>query len=167
MEKIDRAAEAFSKLKVDNSKELVTRELLEKFIDSRDNLIWKHKEELNEHIKIFNSNSNINYQNVQYLDNRIKELQEQVDKLTQQRERFQHNLMYVEVVEDVITNKETEWENKTFNNMVVKLVGKDEVYKVFVQTSNAPVIGSKIKFTFNADENKLSQVKLINQSENI
>ena len=161
MGKINRAADAFKNVKVDNSKELVTREVLEKFIDSRDNWIWKHKEELNEHLKIYNSNVNINNQNVQYLNNKINELQEQLDKLTQQRERFQHNLMYVEVVEDVITNKETEWDGKTFNNMLVKLVGKDEVYKVFVQTSNAPVIGSKIKFTFNADENKLSQLKLV------
>jgi hypothetical protein len=69
--------------------------------------------------------------------------------------------MYIEVVEDIIISKETEWENKTFNNMLVKLAGKDEVYKVFVQTSNSPVIGSKIKFTFNADENKLSQLKLM------
>ena len=91
----------------------------------------------------------------------LYELREQVKQLTQEKERFQHNLMYVEVVEDIITSKETEWDKKTFNNMLVKLVGKEEVYKVFVQTSNAPVIGSKIKFTFNADENKLSQLKLV------
>ena len=95
------------------------------------------------------------------LYSKIEQLKKQIDELTQQKERFQHNLMYVEVIEDIINNKETEWEKKTFNNMLVKLVGKEEVYKVFVQTSNAPVIGSKIKFTFNADENKLSQLKLV------
>ena len=91
----------------------------------------------------------------------IKELQEQVEQLTQQRERFQHNLMYVAVVEDIITSTETEWDSKTFNNMLVKLVGKDEVYKVFVSTTNAPVIGNTIHFIYNADENKLSKLKVI------
>jgi hypothetical protein len=123
--------------------------------------IEKVEERLNSITNIVNKNVEVERNNINYLLNKITELQEQVDKLTQQRERFQHNLMYVEVVEDVISTKETEWENKTFNNMLVKLVGKDEVYKVFVQTSNAPVIGSKIKFTFNADENKLSLLKLI------
>lgn len=91
----------------------------------------------------------------------LYKLKEKLEKLTQQKEIFQHNMMYVEVVEDVITNKETEWENKTFNNMLVKLVGKDEVYKVFVQTNNSPVSGSRIKFIYNADENKLSKLKII------
>ncbi len=99
------------------------------------------------------------------LYNRFSDLQKQIEQLTQQKERFQHNLMYVEVIEDIITNSETEWDNKTFNNMLVKLVGKDEVYKVFVSKSNAPVIGSRIKFIFNADENKLSKLKLINENE--
>jgi hypothetical protein len=101
------------------------------------------------------------HQYAKQIEFELYELMEQVKQLTQEKERFQHNLMYVEVVEDIITSKETEWEKKTFNNMLVKLVGKDEVYKVFVQTSNAPVIGSKIKFTFNADENKLASLKLI------
>jgi len=160
-EKINRAAEAFKKVKVDNSKESVTREVLESHYNTTNILIFKLQDKFEEHIKLYNSNIDINNQNIQYLNGRIKELQEQVDKLTQQKERFKHNLMYVEVVEDIISTKETEWENKTFNNMLVKLVGKDEVYKVFVQTINAPVIGSKIKFTYNADENKLSQLKLI------
>ena len=89
------------------------------------------------------------------------ELNELKEQLTQQRERFQHNLMYVEVVEDIITSTETEWDSKTFNNMLVKLVGKDEVYKIFVSTTNAPVIGNKIHFTYNADENKLSKLKIV------
>jgi hypothetical protein len=90
-----------------------------------------------------------------------KELNHLIEQLTQQKERFQHNLMYVEVVEDIITCTETEWENKTFNNMLVKLVGKEEVYKVFTSKSNAPVIGNKINFTYNADENKLSKLKIV------
>ena len=102
-----------------------------------------------------------NHKYAQEVEKELCELREVVKQLTQQRERFQHNLMYLEVVEDIITCTETEWDNKTFNNMLVKLVGKDEVYKVFVQTSNAPVIGSKIKFTFNADENKLSKLKIV------
>jgi hypothetical protein len=96
----------------------------------------------------------------------INKLEEQVKELTQQKERFQHNLMYVEVVDDIITSDETEWDKKVFNNMLVKLVGKDEIYKVFVQSNNAPIIGSKIKFTFNADENKLSQLKLLKNETN-
>jgi hypothetical protein len=90
-----------------------------------------------------------------------KELNHLIEQLTQQKERFQHNLMYVEVVEDIITCTETEWENKTFNNMLVRLVGKDEVYKIFTSKSNAPVIGNKINFTYNADENKLSKLKIV------
>jgi hypothetical protein len=69
--------------------------------------------------------------------------------------------MYVEIVEDIVTSKETEWDGKIFNNMLVKLVDKDEIYKVFVQDVNTPNIGNKIKFLFNADENKLSQLKII------
>lgn len=139
----------------------------------------RFKENLNLQYEIFSQKlSNDNYDKVesmfflmtkyvsvhQYakqIEFELYELKEQVKQLTQEKERFQHNLMYVEVVEDIINNKETEWDKKTFNNMLVKLVGKEEVYKVFVQTSNAPVIGSKIKFTFNADENKLSQLKLV------
>ena len=95
------------------------------------------------------------------IEKELNELREVVEQLTQQREKFQHNLMYVEVVEDIITSTETEWDSKTFNNMLVKLVGKDEVYKVFVSTTNAPVIGNTINFIFNADENKLSKLKVI------
>ena len=95
------------------------------------------------------------------LEKELYELKDVVEQLSQQRERFQHNLMYIEVVEDIITCTETEWDNKTFNNMLVKLVGKEEVYKVFVSTGNAPVIGSKINFIFNADENKLSKLKIV------
>ena len=97
----------------------------------------------------------------QQIEKELYELKDVVEQLTQQRERFQHNLMYVGVVEDIITSTETEWDNKTFNNMLVKLVGKDEVYKVFVSTSGSPVVGSKIHFIFNADENKLSKLKLL------
>lgn len=134
--------------------ELVTKGLLYGFIDNHTNLIWKHREEAQELEKTFNSHLVFQYK-------KIVELQEQVEQLTQQRERFQHNLMYIGVVEDIITSTETEWDSKTFNNMLVKLVGKDEVYKVFVSTTNAPVIGNTIHFIFNADENKLSKLKVI------
>jgi hypothetical protein len=124
---------------------------------------------------INNKNIDINYENVKFLEGKINEthsysqqiekelneLKQVFVKLTQQRGRFQHNLMYVEVVEDIITSTETEWENKSFNNMLVKLVGKDEVYKVFISTTNAPVIGNTIHFIFNADENKLSKLKVL------
>lgn len=102
-----------------------------------------------------------NYFYAQEIEKELKELKDVVKQLTQQRERFQHNLMYVAVVEDIITSTETEWDNKTFNNMLVKLVGKDEVYKVFVSTNGSPVVGSNIHFIFNADENKLSKLKLL------
>jgi len=90
-----------------------------------------------------------------------KELCELIEQVSQQKERFQHNLMYVEIVEDIVTSKETEWEGKIFNNMLVKLIGKNEIYKIFVQDNNSPNIGNKIKFLFNADENKLSQLKIV------
>lgn len=101
------------------------------------------------------------HQYAKQIEFELYELMEEVKQLKEQRERFQHNLMYVEVVEDVINSKQTEWEDKTFNNMLVKLVGKDEVYKVFVQDKNTPSIGNKIKFIFNADENKLSNMKIL------
>ena len=140
--------------KLNELDELVTKGMLYGFIDNRTDLIWKHREEVKELSKTFQAHLTFQFK-------KIVELQEQVKELSQQRERFQHNLMYLEVVEDIITCTETEWDNKTFNNMLVKLVGKDEVYKVFVSTSNAPVIGSKINFIFNADENKLSKLKIV------
>lgn len=112
-------------------------------------------------IKILSGRITSTHNYAQLIDNELDELRKIVKQLIQQRERFQHNLMYLEVVEDIITCTETEWDNKTFNNMLVKLVGKDEVYKVFISTTNAPVIGNKIHFTFNADENKLSKLKIL------
>jgi hypothetical protein len=112
-------------------------------------------------IKILSGRITSTHNYAQLIDNELDELRKIVKQLTQQRERFQHNLMYLEVVEDIITCTETEWDNKTFNNMLVKLVGKDEVYKVFISTTNAPVIGHKKHFTFNADENKLSKLKIL------
>jgi len=149
-ERANRAKEIYDKHKKQKLQEFVTKEFLQDYIEGRDYIIQHNRKSIN---YLFEKLSETRLE--------VEELREQVKELTQQKERFQHNLMYIEVVEDIIISKETEWENKTFNNMLVKLVGKDEVYKVFVQTSNSPVIGSKIKFTFNADENKLSQLKLM------
>jgi len=143
--------------RANRAKEIYEKHKLKK-LEERVNLICKS---YNESIEKFNEYVNSHKIYHKIVEMQVEDLEEQVKQLTQQKERFQHNLMYIEVVEDIIISKETEWENKTFNNMLVKLVGKDEVYKVFVQTSNSPVIGSKIKFTFNADENKLSQLKLM------
>jgi hypothetical protein len=149
-ERANRAKEIYDKHKKQKLQEFVTKEFLQDYIELSYNCMSINNENI---IRLRDS--------LHKIVNIVFTLEKQVKELTQQKERFQHNLMYIEVVEDIIISKETEWENKTFNNMLVKLVGKDEVYKVFVQTSNSPVIGSKIKFTFNADENKLSQLKLM------
>lgn len=137
-------------------------------LDKTENVIWEKFDEvwricidLYEKNKILSGRITSTHNYAQQVEKELCDLREVVEQLTQQKERFQHNLMYLEVVEDIITCTETEWDNKTFNNMLVKLVGKDEVYKVFVSTTNAPVIGSKVHFTFNADENKLSKLKIV------
>lgn len=109
-------------------------------------------------INILNNNIQNVYNYSQQVEKELCDLREQIN---QEKKKFQHNLMYVEIVEDIVTSKETEWDGKVFNNMLVKLVDKDEIYKVFVQDVNTPNIGNKIKFLFNADENKLSQLKII------
>jgi hypothetical protein len=74
--------------------------------------------------------------------------------------------MYIEVIEEIITNKETEWEGKQFTNMLVRIAGRpDEVYKIFVSVANAPSVGDSINFIFNADENKLSKLRIIKPNE--
>lgn len=116
-----------------------------------DYVIQKELPRINEYINTIDS----------LYKNLIQDAFKEIRELKEQKKMFHHNLMYVEVVEDVINSKQTEWEDKTFNNMLVKLVGKDEVYKVFVQDKNTPSIGNKIKFIFNADENKLSNMKIL------
>lgn len=96
----------------------------------------------------------------------IAELQERVEQLTQRKERFKHNLMYVEVIEQIITNEGTEWDGKQFNNMLVRIAGRpDEVYKIFVSVANTPAVGDSVNFIFNEDENKLSKLRIIKPNE--
>ena len=45
--------------------------------------------------------------------------------------------------------------------MEVKLIGRDELYKVFVLKGNKPNIGNKIRFTFDATDNKLKKLKVL------
>jgi hypothetical protein len=102
----------------------------------------------------------------QEVEKELCELREVVKQLTQRKERFQHNLLYVEVIEEIITNEGTEWEGKQFNNMLVRLVGRpDEVYKIFVSAANTPAVGDSVNFIFNADDNKLSKLRIIKPNE--
>jgi hypothetical protein len=129
------------------------------------------------HIKVYNKNIEINNTNNKsimeiidtnhrYTQQLEKELNELREQLTQRKERFQHNLMYIEVIEEIITNKETEWEGKQFTNMLVRIAGRpDEVYKIFVSVANAPSVGDSVNFIFNADDNKLSKLRIIKPNE--
>jgi len=91
-----------------------------------------------------------------YNMNRISEFESMLKK-----NNFIHNFQYVEEISEIIISKEVDWDGKKFNNMLVKLVGCNEVYRIFITVSNSPKAGDKIIFTFNADENKLSKVKLL------
>jgi hypothetical protein len=74
--------------------------------------------------------------------------------------------MYIEVIEEIITNVVTEWEGKQFTNMLVRIAGRtDEVYKIFVSVANAPSVGDSVNFIFNADDNKLSKLRIIKPNE--
>ena len=98
------------------------------------------------------------------LTNKIRVLQEQIDNITippQPKEVFKDGNNYTSTIEEIITIEETIWDKKPCLNMEVKLVGRDELYKVFVLKGNKPDAGSKIRFTFDAADNKLKKLKVL------
>ena len=142
--------------------------------------LTKLEERINTYFEINDKNLDITYENTkkietkvnltfkyaEELDKELCELREEVKQLTQRKERFQHNLMYIEVIEEIITNVGTEWEGKQFTNMLVRIAGRtDEVYKIFVSVANAPSVGDSVNFIFNADDNKLSKLRIIKPNE--
>lgn len=102
--------------------------------------------------------SNIN------LTNKIKELQEQIDNFIlppQPKEIFKDASNYTSIIEDIVTIEETIWNNNIYLNMEVKLIGKEELYKIFVLKGNKPYTGNKIRFTYDATDNKLKKLKVL------
>jgi hypothetical protein len=102
--------------------------------------------------------SNVHYSSI------IKLLQEQIDNITippQPKEVFKDGNNYTSTIEEIITIEETIWDKKTCLNMEVKLVDRDELYKVFVLKGNKPDAGCKIRFTFDATDNKLKKLKVL------
>jgi hypothetical protein len=94
----------------------------------------------------------------------IKELQKQFDNLTippQPKEIFKDASNYTSTIEDIVTIEETSWNNNLYLNMEVKLIGKEELYKIFVLKGNKPNTGNKIRFTFDATDNKLKKLKVL------
>lgn len=101
--------------------------------------------------------SNIN------LTNKIKQLQEQIDDISfppQPKETFKQGCNYTGVISEFVMVQETQWKNKDFLNIELKLVGRNELYKIFVLKGSKPRVGDKIKFTYQP-EDKLYQIKVI------
>ena len=101
--------------------------------------------------------SNIN------LNNKIKELQEVINNITitpQPKENFKEGSSYTGIISEIITIEETKWKNKDFLNLEIKLVGREELFKIFIIKENKLNTGNKIRFTYQL-ENKLYQVKVL------
>ena len=97
------------------------------------------------------------------LNNKIKLLQEKLDDITiptQPKESFKIGSSYTGVISEIVTVEETEWKNKSFLNIELKLIGREELFKVFVLKGNKPSNGNKIRFTYEL-EDKLYQIKVI------
>ena len=101
--------------------------------------------------------SNIN------LNKKIKDLQEEIVNITippQPKESFKEGSSYTGEILEIVTVEPTEWKNKSFLNIELKLVGRSELYKIFVLKENKPSVGNKIRFTYQL-EDKLIQIKVI------
>lgn len=101
--------------------------------------------------------SNIN------MTNKIKELQEQIDNFIlppQPKENFKEGSSYTGEILEIVTVEPTEWKNKSFLNIELKLVGRSELYKIFVLKENKPRPGNRIRFTYQL-EDKLYQIKVL------
>ena len=95
---------------------------------------------------------------------KIKELQEQIDNFIlppQPKESFKDGSSYTGEILEIVTTEPTEWKNKSFYNLEVKLVGRDELYKIFVLKENKPRPGSRIRFTYQLQDNKLCGIKIL------
>jgi len=105
----------------------------------------------------------LNQNNINHC-NMVKLLQQQIDNITippQPKEIFKDGCNYTSTIEEIITVEETLWNKNTCLNMEVKLISRDELYKVFVLKGNKPNIGNKIRFTFDATDNKLKKLKVL------
>lgn len=97
------------------------------------------------------------------LNNKIKLLQEKLDGITiptQPKENLKRGSSYTGVISEIVTFEETEWKNKKWLNMELKLVGREELFKVFILKGNKPSTGNKIRFTYQ-EEDKLYSMKVI------
>ncbi len=98
------------------------------------------------------------------ISNKIKDLQQQIDNFIlppQSKENFKDGSSYTGEILEIVTIEPTEWKNKSFYNLEVKLVGRDELYKVFVLKENKPRPGNRIRFTYQLQDNKLSGLKVL------
>ncbi len=105
----------------------------------------------------------INQSNINY-SNKIKLLQEQINDITippQPKEMFKDGCSYTSTIEEIVSKEETIWDKKTCLNMEVKLVDREELYKIFVLKDNAPLAGFKIRFMFEEKDNKLKKIKIL------
>jgi len=85
----------------------------------------------------------------------------ELKKPAQPKEVFKDANNYTSTIENIVTIEETNWNNNVYLNMEVKLIGREELYKVFVLKGNKPDTGNKIRFTFDATDNKLKKLKVL------
>ena len=80
---------------------------------------------------------------------------------SQPKESFKDGQYYSEIIDDIISIEQVQWNGKEFLNMEVKLIDRNELFKAFVQKGNQPKVGDKIKFTYIITDNKLSKLKVV------
>lgn len=119
-------------------------------------IIINNFSKINDNIKKLDEYTKFLNSNYKYF---VEDLYKQITELKEQREIFQHNFQYIGVIETVIEREETEWDGKTHLNMLVQLEGMKEVYNILCAKYKNPKVGDKITFIFNADKNKLMEIR--------
>jgi hypothetical protein len=94
---------------------------------------------------------------------KIKNLEERIEQLkdNQPVEQFINGNRYRDVIEEIVTNKKVDWENKIFSQLEVKLRKRPELYKIFVLEKNTPKVNDRITFIYDAEDKKLTKLKCI------
>jgi hypothetical protein len=91
----------------------------------------------------------------------LKTINKELSKISKDRQVFLHNYEYIGVIKNIIEIEETQWDNKPFERMVVQLEDNIEVYNIFCSKYKKISSGDRIKFRYNADENKLMEIRKI------
>lgn len=89
----------------------------------------------------------------------LKTINKELSNISKEREVFLHNFEYIGVIKSIFEIEETQWDNKPFERMVVQLENNIEVYNIFCSKYKKISSGDTVKFRYNADENKLMEIR--------